>query len=739
MPTGHAGFDLFRDGFDELVSGGQITPAWSPDGKLLAFVEGPADDRRGWLVDVASGDRTPLVADVPALREAVRDATGETPPGRGLPFQHVGFAGPRLLATAVGATQLLVDLDSGVVTKVPADSMIDTFVGLSETARRTPREFLRTQPLVDPQKAHELTSPDGRFLVSTVDGNLQVRDVADGRPFSLTQDGTPEHEYRFDLVNPMMAVLGLAFPVCNFSPDASKLIAYKVDNRGVSAAPQVHFLKREDEVVFRYHGKAGGTLERTTLHVLDLYGRAPVEIDLGDTTDTYPVPVAWLPDGSHVVVLVLSRDCRSARVLLADASTGKVSTVFEEHGDTFIRIHHDLYFGKKTGLFLTPDGTQLLWLSERSGWKHLYLYGLDGTLVRQLTDGNWPVDYVHRIADGYVYFTAHSDQSRPYDLHLARVPLAGGPVEQLSQGEGVHGAMFSPSGEALVDTWSTPSEAPRSVLRRVDGTHLCDLSTADTSKLTWTPPQQFTVTAADGTTELWGVMFFPTDFDETKKYPLVEYVYGGPQIAVGPHAFAGSFGRDARALAQLGYVTVVLDGRGTPERSKAFHDVVFHDWTAGLVPDHAGAIEQLKARHAFLSEAKVGVIGHSWGGYSAFRLAAERPDVYTAAVSSAPGFDPFSSVLYECYLGFPQTDRSSYEKASCYPLAARMEAEFLLVCGSSDHATWSDAMKMSDALIRAGKHHEFVVLPEQYHGYGSVHDGYFWQKVQAFFATHLQD
>jgi dipeptidyl aminopeptidase/acylaminoacyl peptidase len=737
MPTGHAAFDLFRDGFDALVTGGQIVPAWSPDGKSLAFVEGAGDDRVGWLVDAATGDKRPLIADVPALREAIRAATGETPAGRGLPFAHVGFAGPRLLATVVGTTQILVDLDSGGVTQLPVDSMLDTFLGLSETARRTPREFLRRQPLIDPLKAHEVMSPDGKHLISTVDGNVHVRATQDGRTFALTVDGTEEHDYRFDLVNPKMAAMGMAFPVCNFSPDGGRLAVYKVDSRDVHHAPQTHYLKREDEVVWRYHAQAGGTLERTTLQILDLYGRAPVHIDLGDTTDAYPVPVAWLPDASALVVFVMSRDCRRTEVLLADASTGAVTPVFSEEGETFVRIHHDVYFGKKTGLFLTPDGTQLLWLSERSGWKHLYLYDLDGTLIRQLTDGEWPVDYVQRIDDGYVYFTAHSDQARPYDLHLARVPLAGGPVELITEGEGVHGAMFSPAGEVLVDTWSTPAEAPRSVLRRVDGTLLGELSTADTSRLTWTPPQQFTVTAADGETELWGVMFFPADFDGSRQYPLIEYVYGGPQIAVGPHAWGSPFGREARALAQLGYVTVVLDGRGTPERSKAFHDVVFRDWNAGLVPDHAAAVQQLKERHAFLSDAKVGVTGGSWGGYAAFRLAAERPDVYTAAVSIAPGFDPYSSVLYECYLGFPQTDGAAYAKADCYALAPGLEAAVLIAGGTSDHATWTDAVKMSEALIRAGKLHELVVLPEQYHGFDTVHDGYLNRKVHAFFEAHL--
>src|SRR4051812_41226771 len=130
MPTGHAAFDLFRDGFDALVSGGRVVPAWSPDGKSLAFVEGSGDDRVGWMVDVASGNKQPLIADMPTLREAIREATGETTAGKGLPFAHVGFAGPRLLATVVGTTQLLVDLDSGSVTPLPVDSMLDTYLGL---------------------------------------------------------------------------------------------------------------------------------------------------------------------------------------------------------------------------------------------------------------------------------------------------------------------------------------------------------------------------------------------------------------------------------------------------------------------------------------------------------------------------------------------------------------------------------------------------------------------------------
>ncbi|WP_116950625.1 S9 family peptidase [Jiangella endophytica] len=728
MSTGHDGFDRFFGGLDRLAPGGTVVPAWSPDARWLAFIDGPADDRQGWLADCASGERKPLVPDVSSLRESIRHLTGETPAGRGLPFDHVIFAADAQVEARVGGVRVRIELDSG-----KAERLAD-----GEEGSVTPREFLRPRPLIDPAEARELASPGGALLASMADGNVVVRSTIDGRVSSLTSDGTPEHDYRFDLVDSGLASLGMAFPVCNWSPDGSRLAVSRVDSRGVHRAPQVHYLNREEEVVHRYCAQAGGQLERTTLHVLDVFGRPAVQLDLGDTTDTYPVPAAWLPDGRHLIVFVMSRDCRRIDVVLADAQTGATRPIFREVGDSFLRIHHDVYYASKIGLFLTPDGAHVLWLSERSGWKHLYLYDLEGTLVRQLTDGEWPVDYVHHVDDDHVYFTAHIDTDRPYDTHLARVRLDGGPVEQLTSDPGAHSMVMAPRGDVLVDTWSTVATAPRSVLRSVDGSLLAELSTADTSGLAWTPTQEFTVLAADGETELWGAVFFPADFDETRTYPLVEYVYGGPQWVAAPHSFDyGAFGRHAHALAQLGYIVFVVDGRGTPGRSKAFHDVVYGDWTAGLVPDHAAAALQLKERYSFLSESPVAVIGYSWGGYAAFRLAAERPDVYGAAVSLAAGFDPYSLVLYECYLGLPQANPQAYRKAETYPLAHSFASPFLLACGSADHPQWPDVMKMSETLIRAGKEHEFVVLPGQIHALDAVHAAYFWRKVRTFLAAHL--
>lgn len=735
-------YDAYKDP-SELVSDAMLIPAWSPDGKSLGFLAGPAESRQGWRVDLASGVKSALF-DPAKLRAAVREATGVTPEGQGAPFAQFSFAGPNSIAFAVGADQLTVDLDSYKAVRAPRASLMDAFLGASEGARRTPRVFKRSTPLVDPTDAYETSSPDAQWMLSIQNHNVSIRSTYDGRSVELTADGTKDIEWTFDYYDPALAVLGLAVTVSNWSPNSEKVAVYKVDKRGVASLAQPHYLKRLEDTVFRTGALAGGRLETQVLYVLDVAGRAPVEIQLGDTRDSYPVHAAWLPDSSGLVVFKMSRDCRRVDVSLADPLTGTVRPLFQELGNTFVRIHHDIYYGRKLGLALTPDGRHILWLSERDGFKHIYKYDLEGKLVAPLTSGNCPVDAVKQVLGDHVYFTAHSDPARPYDLHFCRVALAGGKMQQLTYGPGKHSVVIAPNGKVFLDIHSAAARPPKTELRTLEGRCLNDsVSQADISKLErigYTPAEEFTVKAADGKTDLWGVMYKPHDFDPAGEYPLVEYVYGGPQIAVAEHGFftAGPFGQYPQRLAQLGCICVVLDARGTPERSKAFHDAVYKNWAGSLVADHAAAIRQLAQRHSYIDGSRVGVTGHSWGGYSSTRLLIEAPDVYRCAVSSSPGYDPYASVLYECYLGMPQDNPDTYREANAVALAGKLRGALMIACGTSDHLCWTDSMKMAEALIRAGKECDFVPLPEQVHGYDSRHDEYFDRKRAEFFAKHLQ-
>jgi len=725
-----------------LVADATLMPSWSPDGKLLGFLAGPPESRQGWRVDLATGAKSALF-DVAKLRAAIKVAAGVTPEGQGAPFAQFSFAGPNSIAFAVGTDQFTVDLDTYKAIRAPRPSLADSLLGASEGARRTPRVFKRSTPLVDPSDAYEVSSPDGQWMLSIQNYNVSVRSTYDGRSLELTAGGTREVEWTFDYSNPLFAVLGLAVPVTNWSPNGQKIAVYKVDFRGVARLAQPHYLKRLEDTVFRAGALAGGRLETSTLYVLDMAGGAPVEIQLGDTRDNYPVHAAWLPGSSGLVIFKMSRDCRRVDVLLADPFTGAVRLLFQEFGQTFVRIHHDIYYGRKLGLTLTPDGRHILWLSERDGFKHIYKYDLEGNLVAQLTSGAWPVDGVTQVLGDHVYFTAHSDPARPYDLHFCRVPLAGGKTQQLTRAPGKHNVIMAPNGKVFLDTHSAAERPPKMELRAIDGRCLNDsVSQADISKLEeigYTPAEEFTVKAADGKTDLWGVIYKPAGFDSARKYPLVEYIYGGPQISV-DHGFfmGGPFAQQAQRLAQLGCVCVLLDARGTPERSKAFHDVVYKDWAGALVADHAAAIRQLVQRHPYIDGSRVAVTGHSWGGYSSTRLLLEAPDVYRCAVSSSPGYDPFSSVLYECYLGMPQDNPDAYREANTTALASKLQGALMIVCGTSDHLCWTDAMKMAEAVIRAGKECDFVPMPEQGHGYDSRHDQYFDQKRAAFFAKHLE-
>jgi dipeptidyl aminopeptidase/acylaminoacyl peptidase len=302
------------------------------------------------------------------------------------------------------------------------------------------------------------------------------------------------------------------------------------------------------------------------------------------------------------------------------------------------------------------------------------------------------------------------------------VALTGGRSQQLTQGAGVHRVTLSPSGTHFVDSYSTPAELPRTELRRVDGTLVRELRRGDLGRLQalgYTPSREYVVKAADGVTDLWVTMHLPADFDSTRKYPVVEYIYGGPQTLARSLEFEAGAGTGQsaynRALAQLGFVVVTLDARGTPGRSKAFHDAVFHNWGNYEIADHAGAIRQLGARLPFLDLSRVGIWGRSWGAHFAVRGLAQAGDLYRVASAEFPGFDPGGGDLYEVYLGMPADYPELYDAANVIRLAPKVRGKLLLVSGLNDTGTMRELAKMSDALVQVGFQHELMVYANTAH------------------------
>jgi dipeptidyl aminopeptidase/acylaminoacyl peptidase len=725
--------------FGDLVRGGRVQPGWLTDGHSFWYAEGGPQDRVIYRVTLPANKKEPLF-DVARLRAALTEKLGTEPAGRGVPFDQLAFVGPSMVSFVLEGSTWTLDLNTYVLTRqIPPVALDFSPLLVSEPTRGVPKMFTRESftglGLV---LAPERISPDGKWFVSMANDDIVLRATVDGRTMNLTRDGEPEQYWDVETVkwNP-------------WSPDGQRLAAFRIDTRGMARIPTIQWLKpleTSDEVITV---PAGGRLPRNELYVLDVFGGAPVHVDLGDTSDQYLIVLGWLPDGSQLLFARYDRLLTKVDVMSADTRTGTARVIMSEQSKTFLTNQHEAIWGTDTGFTLLPDGSGFLWRSERDGWDHLYHYDLNGKLVSRVTQGTFPVTSVVRVdqKNGWVYFYAHGDQARPYDSHLYRVSMTGTGFRQLTEGPGQHTVQLSPSAEYFTDTFSSVDVPPRTVLRKADGTLVSTLGEADLSplkKVGWVPPREYVVKAADGKTDLWATMYFPYNFDPNRKYPVVEYIYGGPQTAMRPMDFAanagpiGRFLNYNRALANFGFLVVTLDARGTPGRSKAFHDVIYRNWGNFEIADHAGAIRQLGAKLPFMDTTRVGIQGASWGGHYAFRALTQAPELYKVAVAEFPGFDPRSLTLYEVYLGMPQDNKALYDAADAFALAPRVKGKLLMNSGTNDTGTIKDLFKMSEQLVRLGIQHDVMVYPNTGHGAFGKSGEYNAELKLRYFIEHLQ-
>lgn len=720
--------------FDSLVPPDIVARGWLPDGSTLWYAQGTPTDVSIYRVDPLSNSKTALF-DVPRLRAELGRVLNYEPPGRGVPFSQFAFTGPQTIRFALSGVDYSLDLSSYTIQRlpIPAPSMGPWMVG--ERDRMTPRTFRKESfLLVGEMDFPESLSPDGKWFVSVKGTNLSLRSTYDGREFPLTDQGEPTLRWDVETVKWRP-----------WSPDGAYLAAFQIDSSGVETVPQMHWLQPQTQIVRIPYTRAGGVLPKYQLYIIDVQSHLPLKIDLGDTSNQFVTVLDWTPGGAELLVALWARDFHKVEIVAVNPRTGASRSVFSEVSPTFVRLQHEVLYSGRSGFTLLPDGKRFIWESARSGWNHLYLYDLDGKLIRQLTKGEFPVVDVDTVdaEAGWVYFTAHGDK-RLYDTHLYRVDLDGRGFRQLTQGNGQHTASFAPSKRFFLDTYSSVDTASTTQLRAADGRLIRQIGQTDMGRLLhagWTPPEEFVVKAADGQTDLYGVLYKPYDFDPERKYPVVEYIYGGPQTTVTRRdfsAWSAKIPNLPRALAQLGYLTVMLDARGTPERSKAFQDVVYKNWGRNEIPDHAAALRQLATTRKYVDLERVGIFGASWGGYFTFRALIQAPDIYKAGIVMVPGFDPYASILYEPYLGLPDDNRAPYDYALPFAWADKLQGSLLLVGNTSDHGTFGDTIRMVEALVRAGKHHEVMLLPNQPHGAFGRSEDYLIEGIVNFFATHLQ-
>ncbi|MHA6630700.1 DPP IV N-terminal domain-containing protein [Pseudonocardia sichuanensis] len=691
----------------ELVVGDKVRPQWIDGGARFWYAVPGGAGRRFVLVDPAAGTREPAF-DHARLAAALAGASGQQVDPEALPFLAIEPTGNAVEFDAFGE-RWCCRLDSYACERVEP----------------TPPG----NPLAVP-------SPDGKVAVSRRGHDLWAHSLPDGREWALTTDGEPDHQYGTGPActsnATLLRKLGLPHlpPAVAWSPDSTKVLAHRTDERRVrqthlvearpadGGAPALH--------TQRYAYPGDENLPQAELVVLDVADATVVRAQAEPLLMPAMSPISvrwawWAPDGSAVYYLGQPRDRRSLTLHRLDPATGEVAVVLSETGTTRVEPNQWMF---EPPIVRVLAG-EVLWYSQRDGWGHLYRYDLStGALLGQVTAGRWAVRQILRVdeVERVVYFTASGlVDDDPYRRTVCRVGLDGSGFAPVTDDALDHVVTVPDHQEYFLDSASTVDTPPVTTVRDWTGRVLVELERADISALTatgWTPPERFRVTAADGVTDVYGVLYRPRGFDPARRYPVVDTVYPGPQVdRVAPGFDPGGMGLDAEPLAALGFVVVALDGRGTPGRSKSFHDASYGRLAdAGGLADHVAALRQLARTRPWMDLDRVGAFGHSGGGFAAVRAMLDFPETYRVGVALAGSHDArcFSPGFVEAYDG--ADDPEAWARASNVELADRLAGRLLLVHGEMDDQVHPHhTLRLADRLVAAGKDFELLVVPGAEH------------------------
>jgi dipeptidyl aminopeptidase/acylaminoacyl peptidase len=596
-----------------------------------------------------------------------------------------------------------------------------------------------------------VTSPDGKRAAFIRDWNLWVRDIATGAETALTTDGEKNFGYATDNAGWVTSDRAILL----WSPDSKKIATQQQDERNVG---DMHLVQTKvgHPVLRSWKYPLPGDSVVAMVHrvVIDVDTKTIVRLKmppdfhrstLGD--DISMSDYAFSPDGSKLALASTSRDHKQTILRLADTRSGDVRTVFEETVPT--------HFESITGWRVLWNSNEVIWNSQRDDWSQLYLYDLTtGALKNKITTGEGPVSSIARIDERTrtLWFGAQGREAGqdPYLRHFYRTALTGrGPAVSLTPDDGDHAIQLSPDGRWIVDTWSRADLPPQTVLRDANGRVVMPLETADISKLLahgWQPPILFSVKAADGTTDIYGQLFRPTNFDSTKKYPIINNAYPGPQSgSVGSRGFAASRG-DKQALAELGFIVVSIDGRGSgPGRSKSFHDAYYGAMGRdNTLPDQVAGMQNLAKRYPWIDIDKAAMWGHSGGGFITAGAMFRYPDFFKVGISESGNHDQrnYEDDWGERYQGLlvrGPNGSDSYDSEANQTLAKNLKGKLLLAHGTMDNNVPPDnTYLVVDALIRANKDFDLLMIPNAAHGFGSA-SNYMMRRRWDYFVRWLQD
>jgi dipeptidyl aminopeptidase/acylaminoacyl peptidase len=574
-----------------------------------------------------------------------------------------------------------------------------------------------------PGRAHQ--SPDGNYSAYIEKYNVYLRDRPANRNFALTTDGELGDSYDADF---------------HWSFDSKKLVVVKTldgDHRKVYLVQSSPPDQLQPKLLEYDYPKPGDKIPLRKPHLFDL----PSKKEIAISDSLFPNPwslddIRWDADSSRFTFLYNQRGHQVLRIVAVNASSGKASAIIDEQSKTFID-----YSGKMFVHYL-PATREIIWMSERDGWNHLYLYDSGSRQVKnQITRGSWAVRKVDEVdaEKRQIWFEAggiYPDQD-PYYIHFCRVNFDGTGLTVLTQGDGTHKISYSPDKRFFTDSYSRIDQPPTVELRRSsDGRLVCELEKANIEPLIatgWKLPEHFVAKGRDGTTDIYGVIYRPMNLDPKKKYPILEDIYAGPQDSFVPKSFERITG--GMKMAQLGFIVVQIDGMGTSNRSKAFHDVCWRNLGDSGFPDRILWMKSAAAKYPYIDLTRVGIYGTSAGGQSALRAVESFGDFYSAAVADCGCHDNRMDKIWwnEQWMGWPIGPW--YQEQSNVTNAKNLHGALLLIVDELDHnVDPASTMQVVNALIKADKDFDLLVIPNADHG----QDGdYGNRRRQDFFVRHL--
>lgn len=593
---------------------------------------------------------------------------------------------------------------------------------------------------------NEVISPDGKKAILIKEYNLYVKDVASGKLTQLTTDGIKDYGYATDNAGWKHSNA----PILRWSPDSKKIATFQQDQRNASdmylvttnvGAPKLEAWKYPlpgDKLI--------PTIRRVVIDV-----ETPKVVSLNIPADPHRATLSddisssgtfddidWKADGTEVAFVSTSRDHKNEKFRIANTKTGAVREVFEET----VKTQFESGRGAINWRYL-PESKEIIWYSERDNWGHLYLYdATTGKVKNQITKGEWVVSRIINVdaKNRTIYFMANGlDKINPYFGHFYKIDFDGKNLTDLTPEPGNHTISLSPSGKYFVDNYSQPDVPASSTFRDLNGKLITPIEKTDVSRLVatgWKAPIPVSVKAGDHKTDIYGLVFTPTKMDAGKKYPVIDYIYPGPQGgSVGNWGFVASRG-DHQALAELGFIVVLIEGTSNPGRSKSFHDMSYGNMSTNTLEDQIAAIKQLATKYP-IDTAKVGIWGHSGGGFATATAMFRYPDFFKVGISESGNHDNrnYEDDWGERYNGL--AENVDYEAQANQNYAKNLKGKLMLVHGMmDDNVPPYNTLLVVEALEKANKSFDLVIFPNSAHGYGP-YSAYMMRRRWDYFVQHL--